>query len=153
MQLRAYREEDAPALLALFRDTIRGVNARDYSPEQVRVWASGDIDPGWWAGRFAGRFAVVIESGERAIGFADLEPDGHIDRFFVSADHQRRGVGPALLAAIAAEAGRARVGRMFTEASITGAARCNVANAASRATLQKAGLIPCARLLGGVLAG
>jgi GNAT superfamily N-acetyltransferase len=31
------------------------------------------------------------------------------------------------------------------------AARCNVANAASRATLQKAGLLPCARLLSGVL--
>src|SRR3954470_10727665 len=33
------------------------------------------------------------------------------------------------------------------------AARCNVTNAASRATLQKAALFPCARLLGGVLAG
>jgi GNAT superfamily N-acetyltransferase len=31
------------------------------------------------------------------------------------------------------------------------AARCNVANAASRATLQKAGLLPCARILSGVL--
>jgi GNAT superfamily N-acetyltransferase len=31
------------------------------------------------------------------------------------------------------------------------AARCNVANAASRATLQKAGLLPCARILHGVL--
>jgi GNAT superfamily N-acetyltransferase len=32
------------------------------------------------------------------------------------------------------------------------AARCHVANAASRATLQRAGLLPCARLLSGVLA-
>src|SRR5438270_7393110 len=31
------------------------------------------------------------------------------------------------------------------------AARCGVANTASRATLQKAGLFPCARLLSGVL--
>jgi GNAT superfamily N-acetyltransferase len=31
------------------------------------------------------------------------------------------------------------------------AARCNASNAASRATLQKAGLFPCARLLSGVL--
>ncbi len=119
MHLRAYQEEDAPALLALYRDTIRRVNARDYSPEQVRAWAPEDIDPGGWAGRFAGRFAVVVESGERAVGFADLEPDGHIDRFFVSADHQRRGVGRVLLGAIVAEARRARVGRLFTEASIT----------------------------------
>jgi hypothetical protein len=32
------------------------------------------------------------------------------------------------------------------------AARCNAANAASRATLQKAGMMPCARVLTGVLA-
>jgi GNAT superfamily N-acetyltransferase len=32
------------------------------------------------------------------------------------------------------------------------AARCNATNAASRATLQKAGLFPCARMLSGVLA-
>ncbi len=119
MQLRAYREDDAPALLALFRDTIRRVNARDYSPEQVRAWASDDIDANGWAGRFAGRFAVVVESSGRAIGFTDLEPDGHIDRFFVSADSQRRGVGRTLLGAIVAEARRARIGRLFTEASIT----------------------------------
>jgi GNAT superfamily N-acetyltransferase len=31
------------------------------------------------------------------------------------------------------------------------AARCNVSNVASRATLQKAGLLPCARILSGVL--
>ena len=31
------------------------------------------------------------------------------------------------------------------------AARCNVTNAASRATLQKAGMLPCARVLTGVL--
>ena len=31
------------------------------------------------------------------------------------------------------------------------AARCNVSNAGSRATLQKAGLLPCARILRGVL--
>jgi GNAT superfamily N-acetyltransferase len=33
------------------------------------------------------------------------------------------------------------------------AARCNVTNVASRATLEKAGLVPCARMLSGVLAG
>jgi GNAT superfamily N-acetyltransferase len=33
------------------------------------------------------------------------------------------------------------------------AARCNASNIGSRATLQKAGLFPCARLLSGVLAG
>ncbi|HEY8502973.1 MAG TPA: GNAT family N-acetyltransferase, partial [Gemmataceae bacterium] len=98
--VRAYRPEDAPALLDLFRDTIRRVNSRDYSPEQIRAWASDEIDPGQWAARFAGRFAAVAELGGEIAGFAELEPDGHIDRFYVSADHQRRGVGRALMAAL-----------------------------------------------------
>jgi putative acetyltransferase len=117
--LRPYRPDDAPVLLALFRDTIRRVNARDYTPEQVLAWASDEIDPAAWAGRFAGRFVVVAEEAGRPVGFADLEPDGHLDRLYVSADHQRRGVARALLSAVLGEARRLGLARLFTEASIT----------------------------------
>jgi putative acetyltransferase len=48
-----------------------------------------------------------------------LEPDGHIDRFYVSADHQRCRIGRQLLAAIVAEGERMGLARLFTEASIT----------------------------------
>jgi putative acetyltransferase len=86
--LRPYRPDDAASLLALCRDTIRRVNSRDYSPEQIRAWASDDIDKASWGARFNGRFAVVAEESAKAVGFADLEADGHIDRVFVSADYQ-----------------------------------------------------------------
>ena len=119
VQVRAFQPGDAPTLLALFRDTIRRVNVRDYAPEQIRAWASDEINAAEWAARFAGRFVGVAEFGGRVVGFAELEADGHIDRFYVSADHQRRGVGRALLEAILAEARRAGVRRLFTEASIT----------------------------------
>jgi putative acetyltransferase len=52
--LRPYRRDDAPALLALFRDTIRRVNSRDYSPAQIAAWASDDIDTVSWFGRSPG---------------------------------------------------------------------------------------------------
>jgi putative acetyltransferase len=119
LELRPYRPGDARALLDLFRDTVRRVNARDYGPDQVRAWASDDIDPARWSARFEGRFVRVAESDGRLAGFAELEPDGHLDRFYVSADHQRRGVGRALLAALVAEAGRLGLPRLFTEASLT----------------------------------
>lgn len=117
--LRPYQPDDAPALLALFRDTIRRVNSRDYSVTQVAAWASNDIDTDRWFGRFSGRFVLVAEEAGRPVGFAELEPDGHIDRVYVSADHQRRGIGRQLLAAVAAEAQRIGLARLFTEASIT----------------------------------
>jgi putative acetyltransferase len=117
--LRPYRPNDGPALLALFRETIRRVNSRDYSPAQVAAWAPDDIDTARWFGRFAGRFVPVAEEAGRPVGFAELEPNGHVDRVYVSADHQRRGIGRQLLAAVVAEARRAGLARLFTEASIT----------------------------------
>ena len=117
--LRPYRPDEAPALLALFRDTIRRVNSRDYSPAQIAAWASDDIDTVSWFGRFAGRYVPVAEEAGRPVGFAELEPDGHVGRVYVSADHQRRGIGRLLLAAVVAEARRVGLARLFTEASIT----------------------------------
>lgn len=117
--LRPYQPDDAPILLALFLDTIRRVNCRDYSPVQIAAWASDDIDTARWFGRFAGRFVPVAEESGRPVGFAELEPDGHIDRVYVSADHQGQGVGRQLLAAVLAEARRVGLARVFTEASIT----------------------------------
>lgn len=117
--LRPFLPDDAPALLALFRDTIRRVNIRDYSPAQVAAWASDDIDPARWCNRFEGRFVPIAELDGRPVGFTDLEPNGHIDRFFVSADHQRRGIGRQMLTAVVDAALAMGLGRLFTEASIT----------------------------------
>ena len=117
--LRPYRQDDAPALLALFRDTIRRVNRRDYSPTQIAAWASDDIDTVSWFRRFHGRFVPMAEESDRPVGFAELETNGHIDRVYVSADHQRRGIGRQLLGAVVAEASRVGLARLFTEASIT----------------------------------
>lgn len=117
--LRPYTPADAPALMALFRDTIRRVNVRDYTEEQVRAWAPDEIEPVRWASRFAGRFVVVAEAEGRPVGFAELEADGHIDRFYVSADHQGIGVGRAMIEAVIAEGQRLGLPRLFAEVSIT----------------------------------
>lgn len=52
-------------------------------------------------------------------GFAELELNGHIDRMYVSADHQGQGVGSALMAALLAEAKRLQLVRLLAEVSIT----------------------------------
>jgi putative acetyltransferase len=117
--LRPYRDGDAPALLALFRDTVRRVNSRDDDATQVAVWIA--VDPLAWADRFlaGGRYVVVGEWDGAIAGFAELEPDGHVDRFYVSADHQGRGVGRALMEALIEEARRRGIARLFAEVSIT----------------------------------
>jgi putative acetyltransferase len=81
-------------LIALKRDSMRRVNARDYSPMQVEAWAPEESAIDAWPARLAGRRVVVaVDDRDEAIGFGDLGPDGHIDQFCVHADPQRRGVG------------------------------------------------------------
>lgn len=116
--IRPFRHSDVPALFALFRGTVHRVNGRDYSPEQVAAWAPAEINPARWA-TLAGRFAVVAEVDGETAGFADLEANGHVDRFFVHADHQGRGVGAAMMAAVTGEAERLGLARLFAEVSVT----------------------------------
>jgi putative acetyltransferase len=117
--LREFRPGDEPPLLALFRNTIRRVNARDYSAEQVAAWAPDDLDERAWADRFAGRFVIVAEAAGEPVGFGELEPGGHLDRLFVAADHLRRGIGQMILEALIAEARRRSIARLTVDASIT----------------------------------
>lgn len=119
MHLREYRPTDAAALLALFRDTVHRINARDYSAEQLAAWAPAEIDLAGWGSRFVGRYAIVAIEEQVPVGFTELEPDGHIDRFYVAADHQGKGIGHHLLQAIVAEAIRRECPRLYLEASIT----------------------------------
>jgi GNAT superfamily N-acetyltransferase len=60
----------------------------------------------------------------------------------VDEPHRRRGYGSYLVQELK---------RACYETGRVPAARCDAANAASRATLQRAGLFPCARILSGVL--
>ena len=119
LHVRRFQTGDAPTIIALFRDTVRRINCRDYSPEQIRAWAPDEIDVQAFADKLADRFSLVAEIGNKIIGFTDLESSGHLDRLYVHADHQRCGIGRALLEALEAEALRQGLGRVFTEASIT----------------------------------
>ncbi|QGJ69479.1 Acetyltransferase [Planctomycetales bacterium 10988] len=117
--LRAYHPDDALPLLELFRDTIRLVNYRDYSPEQIAAWASDQIDPTAWAERFQGRFVVVAMQGGKQVGFAELEESGHLDRFYVAAEAIGQGIGKKLMKVLTRQASRLKLSRIFVEASIT----------------------------------
>jgi putative acetyltransferase len=118
LRIRRFRPDDTPALIALFRDTVRRVNSRDYTPEQVLAWAPDDVDPARWA-VLSDRHTVVAGVDSLIVGFTDLEANGHIDRFFVHADCQRQGVGRAMLDELVAEAGRLGITRLSAEVSIT----------------------------------
>ncbi|MGO1383970.1 MAG: GNAT family N-acetyltransferase [Arachnia sp.] len=117
--IRPHLASDAAASLSVFKSAIRTTAAADYSTEQIRAWASPDIDvDGWSARRMAGTTVVAVID-DVVIGFTDVDIDGYIDMMFVHPDHGRRGVASALLAWTVAEASRLGASTLHTHASIT----------------------------------
>jgi len=115
--VREYREDDAGPICRLFYETVRSVNLRDYSPQQVRAWAP-EV-PAAWHGRMSGRHTLVAEGDDGLAGFLELEENGHLDMLYCRRDRVARGVGSRLYAAAEEMAGELGLDVISTEASIT----------------------------------
>lgn len=120
MNIRPYRENDARAITELFHDTVHSVNSRDYTQEQLAVWAPHEIDYEHWRRRLGEKKPVVAEINGKIVGFAELDPDGHIDCFYVHKDYQRRKIGQRMLDGIIGNATEMGIRKLYSEVSITG---------------------------------
>lgn len=104
MQLRRFQLADAPALFEVFYSAVHLVASRDYTAVQIQAWAPSDMDQGRWARYMQELRPFVVEDGEKIVGYADLQPNGYIDHFFVSGPHARSGIGSLLMRHILDEA-------------------------------------------------
>jgi N-acetylglutamate synthase-like GNAT family acetyltransferase len=119
MIIRRAAKSDAHEIRHLFYGTVHSVCSRDYSQEQVNAWAPTERDAARWAQRQETRLVFVAERRRQLIGFAELEPSGHIDGFYVHKDFQHRGAGTALMIYIAQAAEERGISRLYAEVSIT----------------------------------
>ena len=119
MKIRRFRDGDEKALRRVFFDTIRTVNRRDYTEEQVRAWAPDEYDERHWRQRIQKLDPFICEVDGVIAGYADLQPSGYIDHFFVSKDFQRQGVGATLFSRIHDEAAALELRELTADVSIT----------------------------------
>lgn len=115
MILRKYEPSDCPEMAELFYNTVHTVNAKDYTKEQLDAWASGTVDLDAWNRSFLEHETVVAVEDDRIVGFGDMDSTGYLDRLYVHADAQKKGVA----AAICDELERTVKGKIVTHASIT----------------------------------
>jgi putative acetyltransferase len=107
------------ALFDVHYSAIHQIASRDYSPEQLEAWAPRDIDPELWADRIRGINPFVIELDGCVVAYADLQPHGYIDHFFVSGAHPGRGLGTILMKHILEEAQRLGLTELTSDVSRT----------------------------------
>jgi putative acetyltransferase len=104
--LRKYRAEDAAALAAVARSAIGA--AKFYTDGQKRAWASGFLDTAALDLRLRSTRTLVAEAGDSPVGFCNLEVafgctacvSAELDLLYVSPEHQGKGIGRALVAAL-----------------------------------------------------
>ncbi len=90
VRIREIKAEDLRAIVALFKETVHHVNAKDYTVEQLLVWAPHQIhhsDDRWQS--LLSNVACLAEIDNVIVGFADMTTEGYLDRLFVHKDYQR----------------------------------------------------------------
>lgn len=96
MEIRCYQKSDLAAIIKLFHDTVHKVNIKDYTQEQVDVWAPETIDLYKWDQTLSAHHTFVVVKGSELIGFGDIDDSGYLDRLYVHPDYQRQGVATLL---------------------------------------------------------
>ena len=96
MIIRKYHASDCKELTDLFYNTVHNVNAKDYTKEQLNVWVTTQVDLEKWNESLQKHFSVVEFDVENIVGFGDIDKTGYLDRLFVHADYQRKGIATAI---------------------------------------------------------
>lgn len=117
--IRKYRPGEETILRKLFFDTIRNINIKDYSKEQVLAWAPEDYDKNDWSQRIRSTNPFVALIGNKIVGFADIQDDGYIDHFFCHWQHQGEGIGKMLMQTLVHEGEKEGFKQFYSNVSIT----------------------------------
>lgn len=115
IHIRLCKLNDHVQVGQLIFDTIRTVNRKDYSDEQINAWAP---DPFIYS-TFEESYAYIAEYEGQIVGFGNLNSKGYLCRFYVHKDFQGQGIGTLLLKALEQKANELGLDEIHTEASIS----------------------------------
>lgn len=115
VEIRKYQSLDCEELAELFYNTVHTVNVKDYTKEQLDVWATGQVDLEKWNQSFQEHYSVVAVDDNIIVGFGDIDKESYLDRLYVHANYQGKGIATA----ICGQLEQAARGDIHTHASIT----------------------------------
>ena len=104
MVIRKYKSSDCKYLAELFYQTVHVINAKDYTKEQLDVWAPDGMDIEEWGRTLSEHYTIVAVKNDRIVGFGDIDQvgfgdidqTGYLDRLYVHKDCQNQGIASAI---------------------------------------------------------
>lgn len=116
LTIKEFTSEDLVAMTQLFYQTVHQINAKDYSPAQLNVWAPKEMDLNKWQQRFSSTDTLVAVMNREIVGFANMEVSGYLDCLYVHHQYQRQHIATYLLKALEANSDATLI---HTHASMT----------------------------------
>ncbi len=96
MKIRLARDEDYASIARLHRQTIRNVNSKDYTQEQIKMWSAKTKTKRFRDSADKCKRWVAIEDN-KVVGFCDHSLNGDFWGLYVHKDYIGKGVGSKLL--------------------------------------------------------
>lgn len=79
VEIKKYQPSDGEELTELFYNTVHTVNVKDYTKEQLDVWATGQVDLEKWNRLLQEHYSVVAVNEKIIVGFGDIDKMGYLD--------------------------------------------------------------------------
>jgi putative acetyltransferase len=117
ISIRRIATGEEPLLWNVFHSSVHEVARSHYTQEQLDAWAPAQYPGDAWESRVIRNCPFVAELEGVIVGFADIQPNGYIDQFFVSGKAAGKGVGMRLMAVLEEIAKANHIPRMFSNVS------------------------------------
>lgn len=90
MYIRNYQKNDLKNIIFLFKETVHSINSKDYTQEQVKIWAPEKY---WWKAYWVCvKVSLYIGAAidkEKIVGFVDLD-ENYVDRLYIAKDYHKK---------------------------------------------------------------
>ena len=117
--VRKYKQGYELELWLLKVKTIKRVNTKDYSKEQISAWAPDAYNEEKWLKRIQDMNPFIAQIAGKIVGFADVQNDGYIDHFFCHNAYQGQGIGKELMRHLINKSKEQALPLIYSHVSIT----------------------------------
>lgn len=119
MRIRKFKVGDEEAISKLHNGTIREINGKDYSQEEIESWSPIRTSYERMRTSLEKNTSYVAVIDNQIAGFGDLNSEGHVKRLYTHKDFQGKGVGSAILSKLEEEAKKLGFKKITLESTIT----------------------------------
>ena len=113
--IRVLSPDYAPETVRIWREAIAISGPRMFGADQLAACTARVRTPDVMAHEMAERHVLGWEEDGALVGFAELKPDGHVDRVYVT--RAGRGIGTALVRTLIETVRERNLAELHTEAS------------------------------------